>query len=200
MFTPVRRSLVFVFSGLFCLLSLAAAHTRFYRYPLLRSIGDPVDSLNGVRVYYNGPVSNVSGRNTTADGYNLGLKYQCVEFVKRYYYQHYKHKMPDSYGHAKSFYNKSLSDGSYNKARNLTQYANPSATAPRTGDLLVYDGNSWNPYGHVAIVSAVSTDKVEIIQQNPGPAASSRETFTLTHKNGSYKIEGSGILGWLRKK
>lgn len=37
-------------------------------------VGQKVDSLNGVFVYYNSGVANVSGRNTTADGYNLGLK------------------------------------------------------------------------------------------------------------------------------
>ncbi|MDW5290896.1 hypothetical protein [Formosa sp. PL04] len=56
-------------------------------------------------------MGHVSGRNTTPDGYNLGLKYQCVEFVKGYYYEHYNHKMPDSYGHAKSFFNSGIKDG-----------------------------------------------------------------------------------------
>jgi len=50
-------------------------------------------------VYYNGSVGHVSGRNLVPDGYNPGLKYQCVEFVKRYYYQHLNHKIPDSYRH-----------------------------------------------------------------------------------------------------
>ncbi|MFA0963395.1 hypothetical protein AB9P05_16445 [Roseivirga sp. BDSF3-8] len=50
----------------------------------------------------------VSGRNLTPDGYNLGLKYQCGEFMKRYYYLHLNHKMPDSYGHARDFFNPSL--------------------------------------------------------------------------------------------
>ena len=44
-------------------------------------IGDVIDSFNGVAVYYNGPVNNVSGRNLSPDGYNLGQKQQCVEFV-----------------------------------------------------------------------------------------------------------------------
>ena len=60
------------------------------------SFGDKIDSLDGVYVFYNGSVSHTEGRNKSEDGYNLGLKYQCVEFVKRYYYMHFKHKMPDS--------------------------------------------------------------------------------------------------------
>ena len=83
------------------------------------SVGQQIDSLNGVFVFYNGGVDNVSGRNTTLDGYNLGLKYQCVEFVKRYYYEHLNHKMPDSYGHAKDFFDKTLTDGQKNRKRNL---------------------------------------------------------------------------------
>ena len=55
------------------------------------SVGQQIDSLNGVYVYYNGRADNVIGRNTTADGHNLGLKYQCVEFVKRYYYEKLNH-------------------------------------------------------------------------------------------------------------
>lgn len=60
------------------------------------SIGQKVDSLNGVYAFYNGEVNHVLERNITTDGYNLGLKYQCVEFVKRYYYEYLGHKMPDS--------------------------------------------------------------------------------------------------------
>lgn len=67
-------------------------------------IGMVVDEFNGVKVYYNGSISNVSGRNVAKDGYSLGLKYQCVEFIKRYYYERFNHKMPDSYGHAKDFF------------------------------------------------------------------------------------------------
>lgn len=163
-------------------------------------VGDKVDSLNGVYVYYNNSVGNVSGRNTTADGYNLGLKYQCVEFVKRYYYEHLDHKMPDSYGHAKDFFVKGVADGKMVKSRNLVQYTNSSSSKPKVKDLLVYDGTIYNKYGHVAIVSEVSENRIEIIQQNPGASGPSRETYKLTNKNGKWKVEKDKVLGWLRKE
>jgi len=162
--------------------------------------GTAIDSLNHVLVFYNGAVSNVHGRRTTKDGYNLGLQFQCVEFVKRYYYEYYHHKMPDSYGHAVSFYQEGLSDSVYNSLRNLIQYKNPSKSRPKTGDLLVYSGTSGNPYGHVAIISKTTDDKVEIIQQNPGIGAPSRVTFSLNKVDGKYKIGNDRILGWLRMK
>lgn len=162
-------------------------------------IGQQLDSLNGIVVYYNGGVDHVSERNLAKDGYNLGLKYQCVEFVKRYYYEHYNHKMPDSYGHAKDFFDEALLDGQHNKQRNLTQYTNSSQSQPKVGDLLIFEGTLLNRYGHVAIVSDVNENTIEIIQQNPGPFSKSREHFQLGQTNGKWKIENARILGWLRK-
>jgi surface antigen len=163
-------------------------------------IGDALDSLNHVKVYYNGAVSHVKKRNTK-DGYNLGLEYQCVEFVKRYYYVYYQHKMPDSYGHAKSFFNAKLKDGQTNKARALTQYSNPSKSKPQVGDLVVFDGTIFNKYGHVAIISKVNESDIEIIQQNPGATAPSRINFSLKQtSNKHWKIANKRLLGWLRKE
>ncbi|MCC6412812.1 MAG: CHAP domain-containing protein [Saprospiraceae bacterium] len=167
--------------------------------PLSIDVGTKVDSLNGVYVYYNGAVSHVDGRNLAPDGYNLGLKYQCVEFAKRYYYQHLNHKMPDSYGHAKDFFQKSLKDSTFNTHRGLMQFTNGSTTKPRVDDLLVFDGHPGNKYGHIAIVSAVKLNKIEIIQQNPGPFERSRAEFPLKQENGLWTVEGDGVLGWLGK-
>jgi len=36
--------------------------------------GDIIDELNGIPVYYNGCISEVSGRNVSRAGYNYGLK------------------------------------------------------------------------------------------------------------------------------
>ena len=163
-------------------------------------IGQPLDSLDGVKVYYNGGVDHVLERNVAEGGYNLGLKYQCVEFVKRYYYEHYQHKMPDSYGHAKDFFDHSLADGALNKQRNLIQFRNGSSAKPRQGDLIVIDGSAWNKYGHVAIISEVGDDYVEIIQQNPGPYGKSRETFKMEVAAGQHLIRLDKLLGWLRMK
>jgi len=165
-----------------------------------KEIGQEIDSFNGVAVYYNDKVSTVVGRNLANDGYNLGLKYQCVEFVKRYYYEYLNHKMPETYGHAKDFFDTRLADGQKNSSRNLIQYKNPSKSKPEVNDLLVFDKTIFNPYGHVAIVSKVSDNEIELIQQNPGPRGKSRETIRITNKDGNWKINRGLILGWLRKE
>ena len=107
-------------------------------------VGQVLDSLSGVKVYYNGGVDHISGRNVTKDNYNLGLKYQCVEFVKRYYYEHLNHKMPDAYGHAKDFFDSKVKDGQLNSKRNLIQYTNPGKTKPQVGDLVIFSGSVFN--------------------------------------------------------
>ncbi|WP_233896945.1 CHAP domain-containing protein [Tenacibaculum piscium] len=162
--------------------------------------GDKIDSLHGVVVYYNGQVGTVKGRNRAKDGYNIGLKYQCVEFVKRYYYEYLHHKMPNSYGHAKDFFNKKIKDGNLNKARNLIQFTNASRSKPKVNDLLVYGGTIYNKYGHVSIVSKVNDGKIEIIQQNPGVLGKSRVAFGLKKENNRWKIKNNQILGWLRMR
>lgn len=162
------------------------------------SIGQPLDSLNGVVVYYNGMVGHTGGRNVAPDGYNIGMKYQCVEFVKRYYYQRFHHNMPDAYGNAKDFFDATLPDSAMNPKRDLRQYTNGSCRPPQPEDLLIFDGHSGNKYGHVCIVAAVTDSTVTIIQQNPGPFASSRETFPLRQVNGKWYIQRERVLGWLR--
>ncbi len=108
----------FCWSERFCMFS-AMMHT----HPT-KDVGDPVNELTGIKVFYNGGVKNVEESNVTEDGYNVGLKYQCVEFVKRYYLQKLNHKVPESYGHAKDFFDPSVENGSLNTKRNLIQYRN----------------------------------------------------------------------------
>jgi hypothetical protein len=138
----------------------------------------------GVRVYTNrGVIENK--RHLTKDGYNLGLKWQCVEFVKRFYYEYYNHKMPNSYGHAITFYNPNIKSGNLNKDRNLIQIKNNGINIPSVNDIIVMDLNNY--YGHVAIVSKVAEDYIEIVQQN---CVLKKQKIKLNNK----------VLGWLTLK
>jgi hypothetical protein len=178
--------------ALFCLVLLLASFETPRR-------GDIIDSFNGVVVYYNGSnYKNVSGRNVTNDGYNLGLKYQCVEFVKRYYLEIYHHKMPNSYGNAREYFDKSIGDKAFNSARGLMQYRNVRTFKPEPGDLLIYDSYPGNPFGHLAIITEVGEDYVKIIQQNTG--RKTREKLKLVKFMEYYTIADYDILGWLRKE
>lgn len=160
-------------------------------------VGEEIDNLWGISIYYNGHISNVSGRNITFDGYNLGLKYQCVEFVKRFYYEYYGHKMPNSYGHAKDFFDTEIEGGNgYNTKRGLIQYKNIGRVPPQEGDILIYGPQKGNPFGHVGIVAEVHADHIIIAQQNFGQKT--RQKLKLKKYLDIYTVADYDILGWLR--
>ena len=176
--------------------------TKTKRTPSVKSsgkVGRVIDTFNGVVIYYNGKVANIQGRSVTSDGYNLGLRYQCVEFVKRYYYEYYDHKMPDSYGNAKDFYSYAIEDGQINPARNLRQFSNPSKSRPKIGDLLVFGPTPFNKFGHVGIISKLDKGRIQIAQQNPGSNNPSRQWFNLEKRGDQHYINHQYVLGWLRK-
>jgi hypothetical protein len=169
----------------------------FFSFTHQPKIGDQIDSLNGVYVYYNGKnFTHVNGRHYTADGYNLGLKYQCVEFVKRYYYEYFGHKMPSSFGHAKDFFDHSLGDIGFNKKRGLIQFRNIRESRPSVNDILIYGPSPDNRYGHVVIVSKVYDDHIEIIQQNMG--LQTRQEINVVNYQQYWTVADYNVLGWLR--
>jgi surface antigen len=172
------------------------------RYPIYAithsfTVGDSVDSFNGVVVFNNGPDYPEShGKNYSKDSnYYYGKKWQCVEFIKRYYYDNMHHKMPNGLGNAKDFFLAGLKQGEFNKERGLFQYKNDSTVCPQVNDIFVFGGK----YGHVAIVSAITKDEVEVIQQNI--YMTPHEKFKLSLRDGIYTVgERRKPEGWLRKK
>jgi len=162
----------------------------------LKVIGDEIDSYKGVAVYNNGKdyVQNY-GKNFSEDDYYYGYKWQCVEFVKRFYYDVKGHKMPDGFGNAKDFFDVSLMDGALNKKRGLLQFTNGGKSKPKSDDLMVFNDTK---YGHVAIVTEVGIDFVELIQQNIYEKP--RMRLELSMKDGNYFVAGARKpAGWLRK-
>lgn len=192
--TRISIGLAIAVAAIFCtyyVITRTSIHTNL-------ETGARIDELNGVGIFYNGGVNQSHGRNLAADGYNIGIKYQCVEFIKRYYLEKFSHKMPDSYGHAKSFFDDSVPDGELNKKRGLLQFKNDSSNAPIAEDIIVFSPSLLNPYGHVAIIAEVNSYAIVIAQQNAGPIHSSREAIPINQRNGIYHVGNSRVLGWLR--
>lgn len=107
--------------------------------------------------------------------------------------------MPDPYGNAKDFFDSEVRDGELNVKRDLLQFTNGSRSKPEPNDLIVFSASTFNKYGHVAIISRVSENEIEIIQQNPGPFGKSRESIKLNFINDKWIIDNNRTLGWLRK-
>jgi len=48
--------------------------------------------------------------------------------------------------------------------------------------------------------SILAGNEVKIVQQNPGPTAKSRATFSIESQGEKWKINNDRIVGWLRKE
>ncbi|MDD7795124.1 CHAP domain-containing protein [Clostridium sp. 'White wine YQ'] len=174
-----------------CLISILIS------FILTRISNKGIDSFNGVKVYSNGKdILTTHGISESKDGYIFGYKWQCPEFIVRYYYYAKNFKMNSTKGNAKDFYKVGIEDGELNSERGLIQYKNGSKISPKKEDIIVF---SEGKYGHVAIVTKVEKNSIEVIQQNV--YEKTREDIKLTIKDGKYTLgDGENILGWLRKE
>lgn len=192
----MKRRLAPIAAGL--VLAACAAFALSRCDPRPHRIGEAIDRYQGVAVYYNGDSGATFGKSLGPGGYYLGHKYQCVEFVKRFYWERYRFLMPDPYGDAKDFFDPRLKDGAMNGSRGLRQYRNGGSRKPREGDILVLGPHPFNEHGHVAIVSKVGDASIEAIQQNPGPYGRTRVGYPLSRSGGKWRIGEKRVLGWLR--
>ncbi|GGR51612.1 hypothetical protein GCM10008959_11110 [Deinococcus seoulensis] len=174
--------------------------------------GAEIGSLDGVKAYYNDGVQSseesASGnRNYSKDGnkYEYGLKWQCVEFVRRYYYDSLGVEFAPRSGNAEDYFDKNTPNGNVNTQRKLTQFKIGSTEKPKYQDLIIFGPNPFSSVGHVAIVSSASDDNFTIAQQNVGTKFT--DTIGLEHSSVAgkkiYKISQShsylNVMGWLRK-
>lgn len=190
----MTKRYIFISLGLLlCILAGTSGYYLFFHRSNLEK-GIAIELLDDVPVYDNGSVYSQShGRHFARSGYYYGQKWQCVEFVKRYLYESKNHKMPDVWGHAISFFNTEIPHGMINPQRAMIQYQQGNDEKPQKGDLIVFSGAGG--YGHVAIVSDVGNNWLEIVQQNSPPP---RERLPLIKKEGRYTVMGRPALGWLR--
>ena len=159
------------------------------------TIGDVIECHRNVPVFENGPNKDVShGRHFSNDEYYYGQKWQCVEFVKRYYCLSLNHKMPDVWGHAKNFFDTRVEHGALNARRDLIQYRNGGNIKPAIDDIIVF---SDTLYGHVAVVTDVNNDCIKVIQQNI--EGKPRQVFRMKEESGLFQVFAPRTPdGWLR--
>lgn len=162
-----------------------------------KSVGDVIDNYNGVEVYFNNIPFTSKGESFSEDGYFYGKKYRSMEYVKRYYDEKLDHKIPEDISYGEEIFDESIKDGELNKKANLTQYSNPSNYPVKDGDILVLKRAFYDPKGHVAIVSKVQEDSIEIVQQNCWKTT--RRELELEKTDNSWKIKNDRVLGRLQK-
>ncbi|MFT6180005.1 MAG: surface antigen [Akkermansiaceae bacterium] len=162
---------------------------------VVHPVGTEIATYKKVSAYQNGTVVTRShGKHYADDGYYYGQKWQCVEYIKRFYHDAKNHDMPSVWGNARDFFDPAVHHGQLNPNRGLVQFRNGGNTPPKPDDLLVFRDGSL---GHVAIITKVNSDSIEVIQQNVlGSPTSSHQ---LKKQNGNYTVgTKKQPTGWLR--
>ncbi len=168
--------------------------------------GIEIGSLDGVPGYYNGSIVPEDWGRNNIDGYDTGLKWQCVEYVRRYYYSQYGVKMGAG-RHGGMFSNASVDDGgttfdgliqyTYSKGNSNSKTDDGFSVKPQKGDVFVAGSGS---YGHVAIVAEVSDTNVTIAQQNMAGEGFTRRITVKQGVNGKWQfVNYENVLALLRR-
>lgn len=154
------------------------------------SAGTVYGYVNNVAVYSNGttPYLLSRGRNQEGTMY-YGEKWQCVEFMRRFYYKAFGFHIKETRDYAKQF---------YNSVSGLKSYANGSSTAPQPGDILCITSTGA---GHVAIITEVGANYVKVAHQNVGGLTHIGLSLSKSGNTVSASAIGSGytVQGWMRR-
>ncbi|MDP2341594.1 MAG: CHAP domain-containing protein [Deltaproteobacteria bacterium] len=118
------------------------------------SCGTVLQTFDGTAARSNGQYSGTGTACAGTGGVAGGLQYQCVELVMRHFKTKWNLRW---YGNAKT-----LLDGAPRSDVNV--YLNGDAAHPPVpGDMVVWKTGTW---GHVALVTAVGSTFVDVIEQN----------------------------------
>jgi len=151
--------------------------------------------VNNVISYAN----NNSNKNNYINNIYTGLKWQCVEFARRYLIINYNITF-DSIDNAYNIFDLpyfiSLKN---NMMIKINKYVNGSKTPPMKDSLLI-----WNRYykntGHVAIITNIDNDIITIAEQNYNNNSWNGNNYSRKLKivfNNGYYIMNNNILGWI---
>ncbi|HYQ73295.1 MAG TPA: CHAP domain-containing protein [Gammaproteobacteria bacterium] len=159
------------------------------------------ESPRGIEAYSNCQSGCVIFEPNRWKGTYTGIKWQCVEYARRWLLVN----AGAVYGDvdiAADIWDRidHLTDVKTGRLIPLQSHANGSTQAPAVGDLLIY-AKAFQGTGHVAVVTGVdaSTSEIEVSEQNfnndSWPADYARK-FSFIRQGEHYWLLDSYILGW----
>ena len=170
----------------------------------LPTFGTVLGSSSGVIGYSCDGSENVPSEYNYVDWSFSGLKWQCVEYARRWLITtkgltFASIPCASDIWHLDSL--ESIYTFPYSFNRPLNRVPNGSKCAPTVGSILIYQKVANNPVGHVAIIVEIADSFIYVAEQNwdndywPGDYA---RQIPLKYENGSYTIEDElPILGWM---
>ena len=131
-----------------------------------------------------------SSSDTGSQRSNYGLKWQCVEFVNRFYSEGM---------HVPVYYRMNAVNFLHGTSDKFLSYSNGSNNKPRIDDTLVFD--TGDGIGHVAVITEVNDTYILTAQQNNTlTEADVALRFPIEYKNGGWTVKHPQVTGWIRLK
>jgi glutathionylspermidine amidase/synthetase len=137
----------------------------------------------------------------TYDGVYTGIRWQCVEFARRWLLQQ-KGMVYGDVDTAADIWTKIdyLTEVASGNKIPLVSRVNGSTQAPNVGDLLIYAGAFYGT-GHVAVITAIDNSKglIEVGEQNYSNTSwhdDHARTIPFIKKANQYWLLDSYLLGW----
>jgi hypothetical protein len=138
------------------------------------------------------------------NGVYAGVKWECVEYVRRFYLSALNLNVTWS-GHGWEWFSKA-SEIDYKDGNTLKEgfdsFANDAQSRPpAVGDILGYSTLVGGGFGHVAIIKRVRPTYIVTAQQNwINESSDLSRKLPLTNINGKYKVGETAVTGWLRPR
>lgn len=157
---------------------------------------------DGVKAFSNCQSGCVVFDPNQENGIYSGIKWQCVEFTRRWLIHNRGLTFGDVDVAADMWKLSALSRLSDHSQVPLQTFVNGSKTGPKRGDLIIY-AKEYLGTGHAAIVLSVNQrqGRVRVAEQNfnnkKWPARYARN-IDLINKNGHYWLLDAYLLGWMR--
>ena len=156
----------------------------------------------GVEGFSNRKSKFFPGRNFVNNRFT-GIKYQCVEFARRWLICVKGLSFQDVSCACDIWKLRSLENINTSESVPLVPIPNGSPYPPRTGALLIYKRRFLLPFGHVAIITEVNTREnyIRIAEQNEDdnywPGDYSRQLRLNIEDNNYHIIDKYSLYGWM---
>ena len=158
-------------------------------------------SSQEVKAYSNCQSQCVNAESSMVDGVYTGIKWQCVEYARRWLLIHKSAVYGDVETAADIWHEVDhLTHVNTNKKIPLESYVNGSKHSPKVGDLLIYARVFYNT-GHVAVITNIDFEKgvIEVGEQNYSndlwPADYARTIQFIQNGENFWLLDGY-LIGW----
>ncbi len=136
-------------------------------------------------------------------GTYTGIKWQCVEYARRWLFQNKGVVYGDVDVAADIWAINYVTRIKDDKKIDMTTYPNGSQQAPQVGDLIVY-AKAYLKTGHIAVISDIDekSHQIKVIEQNykntKWPATDYAREIPYIKQDGKYWVLDAYVLGWKR--